>query len=97
MKLLYITILSSFLGGCITVDEMKSKIISNNTNEIKKEEVKEVKEVKNNFNKSVINKKNKGAKIQFVHWKCFEHFGAGAKQILTVGYFPKFTEKMSMR
>ena len=46
MRLIYLSIVSSFLSGCITVDEMKSKIVSNNTNETKQEEVREV---KNNF------------------------------------------------
>ena len=91
MKLLYLIIVSSFLSGCITFDEMKSKIVSNNTNETKQEEIKEV---KNNFNKTVIKNTNENKTIKFVHWKCYEHFGDDAKLILTVGFFPQITDEL---
>ena len=64
--------------------------------ELKKIEPKvEVEKIaKNKLKKKEIQEENKKEKVKFIQWRCFEHFGSDAKHILTIGYFPQFSEAL---
>ena len=86
-----------------------TKVSNNEKENNKKEEVKIVKKELKKIEKKVdvkkvekkvlkkkeIQEENKKGKFKFVHWNCYEHFGNDAKHILTVGYFPQFSEDLS--
>lgn len=66
-------------------DELKTIGKENNKKE-------EVIIVKKELKKKKTQEENKDGKVKFIQWKCFEHFGSDAKHILTIGYFPQFSE-----